>query len=157
MPIGINNNPFCINFTDSLKNNWFKESNYTINTGKGGMKAFQDALDISAERLGQTQPSESLYSSREEFIKELLVWDTPSIKDTPLLNTGLWSQMRSSSYSSNKQKWDKEEGVQFFKENDIPYRIVEIDGKTMVITEDFNPERANLYIKNDKIIKITYG
>ena len=36
------------------------------------------------------------------------------------------------------------------------YRIVRIDGKGLIITCDFNPDRLNLEIENDIIVNV-YG
>lgn len=42
------------------------------------------------------------------------------------------------------------------KLKDKEYRIVKIDGKGMMVTCDFHPERLNLEIENDIIVNV-YG
>ncbi len=42
------------------------------------------------------------------------------------------------------------------KLKDREYRIVKIDGKGMMITRDYHPERLNLEIENDIIVNV-YG
>jgi len=42
-------------------------------------------------------------------------------------------------------------------EQEIPYRIVEVGGKRLVTTKDFNPQRVNLVFRNDRLADYTIG
>ena len=43
------------------------------------------------------------------------------------------------------------------KKNNLPSRVVEIDGKPQMITMDIRPERFNFTIKDGKVIRVTKG
>ena len=43
------------------------------------------------------------------------------------------------------------------KKNNLPSRVVEIDGKPQIVTMDMRPERFNFAIKDGKVIRVTKG
>jgi hypothetical protein len=43
------------------------------------------------------------------------------------------------------------------KKNNLPSRVVEIDGKPQMVTRDMRPERFNFAIKDGKVIRVTKG
>lgn len=53
--------------------------------------------------------------------------------------------------------WNIQIASRWLKENNIDYRVTSIDGRSMVATDDFQVERANLKLVNDRIVEITYG
>lgn len=53
--------------------------------------------------------------------------------------------------------WNIQIASMWLKENNIDYRVTSIDGRSMVATDDFQAERANFKLVNDRIQEITYG
>ncbi|MDC0187919.1 hypothetical protein OAJ05_01790, partial [Verrucomicrobia bacterium] len=67
-------------------------------------------------------------------------------------------------YSSPKQLNEKsflglnvKEAQTLAKANTLSSRVVEIDGKPQVTTEDYRPERFNFFVKNGKVIRVNKG
>lgn len=67
-------------------------------------------------------------------------------------------------YSSPKQLNEKsflglnvKEAQTLAKVNTLSSRVVEIDGKPQVTTEDYRPERFNFFVKNGKVIRVNKG
>ncbi|MEO0448503.1 MAG: hypothetical protein AAF191_20770, partial [Verrucomicrobiota bacterium] len=49
------------------------------------------------------------------------------------------------------------EGESLAKQKKLAYRTVEIDGESLVVTMDYDPNRVNVSIAKGKIIKVTRG
>jgi len=45
----------------------------------------------------------------------------------------------------------------FLNEQNVEWRVSEIDGRKQVVTRDYNPERLNLVVRNDRVVDFTLG
>lgn len=53
--------------------------------------------------------------------------------------------------------WSFDVASIWLKENNIKYRVTSIDGRPLIITCDYQVERANFKLVNNKIEEVTYG
>ena len=51
----------------------------------------------------------------------------------------------------------KDQALKFAKDNNLKCRIIKIDDKYLMGTRDYKPERYNLEIQNDKVVKVSMG